>query len=479
MKWNRWRGGVHPAGRKEESSAQPIRRLPLPELLFIPLQQHVGEMAMPVVGVGQRVLKGQLLAAGQGNISAPLHAPTSGLVRALGEYPAPHPSGLPLPTLVLEVDGDDRWVDLEVAADPFALAPEDVCRRVGEAGIVGLGGATFPSAVKLELSLRRGIDTLVINGGECEPYLTSDDLLMRERAAEVITGARLIRHAVQARQVLLGVEDNKPEALAALRLAALGTEVEVQSVPSRYPMGSDKQLVKWLTGREIPAGGRAADAGVLVHNVATAYSVARALVHGQPLVSRIVTLAGGAMAHPGNWEVPFGTLISRLIEGAGGYLQTPARLVMGGPMMGMQLPRADVPVVKGCSGVLALSAAEVAERAPEPCVRCANCVRGCPQGLMPLEMAAYIRNGDLKGAQALGLKDCIGCGACSYICPSNIPLTHYFNYARNELATMARQQRKLDATRRLAEQREARFAREQARLAARRAAAMAQTEKSQ
>lgn len=459
MKLFKFRGGVHPEGRKDLSAEPPIRALPLPERLFVPLQQHIGAPAKHQVAVGDHVQKGQLLAAGVGLVSAPVHAPTSGRVIALGDFPAPHPSGLPVATLTIESDGADAWLDMEPPADPFALAPEEIAMRVGAAGIVGLGGAAFPSVVKLKLSRNSEVRVLIMNGGECEPYLTCDDRLMRERAGEVVEGIRLIRHATGAREVLVGIEDNKPEAIAAMTAAAVNTEVKVVTVPAMYPMGSEKQLIQVLTGQEVPAGGRAADIGVLVHNVGTAYAVQQALCLGRPLVSRIVTVSGGAVRAPGNLEVPIGALASDLIKASGGLSEDPARLVLGGPMMGMQLSGLEVPIIKGSGGVLALTSAEVEANRPGPCIRCSTCVRACPMGLLPLEMAARIRAGDPAGAVDWGLKDCIACGSCSYVCPSHIPLVHYFNHAKGDLAARERLKMKNEATRKLADERNERMAR--------------------
>ncbi|MDP1635366.1 MAG: electron transport complex subunit RsxC, partial [Gallionellaceae bacterium] len=326
------RGGVHPEGRKDLSAECPIRSTPLPKRLYVPLQQHIGAPATPVVNVGDHVLKGQLIAKAQGAVSAPVHAPTSGVITALGDHAAPHPSGLPVPTFTLENDGKDEWIALQGNDDPFALSPEDIATRVAAAGIVGLGGATFPSALKLNLS--RGVRTLIVNGGECEPYLTCDDRIMRERAVQIVEGIRLIAYAVSAGEVLVGIEDNKPEAIAAMQDAARGSAVRIVAMPSMYPMGSEKQIIQMLTGKEIPAGGRPADIGVLVHNVATAYAVQQAIRFGRPLVSRIVTLSGGALKTPCNVEALVGTPVKELIAVAGGYAQPAARMVLGGPMMG-------------------------------------------------------------------------------------------------------------------------------------------------
>ncbi len=455
----RW--GVHPESRKRPAADLPIAALPLPARLHLPLQQHVGSAAKPVVTVGQRVRKGEPIAQSQGNISAPLHAPTSGTVVAIADFPAPHPSGLSAPAITIEADGEERWIDLDPPADPFALAPQEIAARVAAAGVVGMGGATFPSSVKLALGKRVAVGTLVINGGECEPYLSCDDRLMRERAADAVDGMRIIRHAIGAREILCGIEDNKPQALAAMRAAAAPYgEVSIVAVPSRYPMGSDKQLIQVLTGKEVPADGRAADVGVLVHNVGTAHAVHRAVRRGEPLISRIVTVNGGAIAAPRNLEVPLGALLSELVEACGGCVEAPARLVMGGPMMGQPLPSLDVPVIKGTSGVLALTRAEVEQQREAPCIRCANCVGACPMNLLPLEMSALIRAGELEAAVDWGLKDCIACGSCSYVCPAHIPLVHYFDHAKGELAARERAKMKQEATRQLAEQRIQRMARE-------------------
>lgn len=453
------RGGVHPQGRKELSADEPIRTLPLPERLYVSLQQHVGGAATPVVKIGERVLKGQLVATSQGAISAPVHAPTSGRIAAIGDFPAPHPSGLPVPTITIEADGKDLWLDVEPHPDPFAMSPDEIAAGVGGAGIVGMGGAAFPSAVKLDISRKSGVQTLIINGGECEPYLTCDDRLMRERATEIVMGIRLIQYAVGARQAIVGIEDNKPDATLAMKYAAVGTDIRIETVPAMYPMGWDKQLTRALIGKEVPAGGRSADIGVLVHNVATAYAVQQAIVLGRPLVSRIVTVSGGAVTIPRNLEVLVGTPADAIFDRCNGFSVSPARLVMGGPMMGHEISSLHVPIIKGTSGLLALTEEEIGQITSGPCIRCSTCVRACPVGLLPLEMAARIRANEFEAAVEFGLKDCIGCGSCSYVCPAHIPLAHYFDYAKGELAAKERAKLKQEATRKLAEERTARMER--------------------
>ncbi|MEW6163862.1 MAG: electron transport complex subunit RsxC [Pseudomonadota bacterium] len=466
--------GVHPDDRKRPAADAPLRGLPLPGRLYVPLQQHIGAAARPIVLVGQKVLKGQLLAEAQGATSAAIHAPTSGTIAAIGEITAPHASGLPFAAITLAADGAERWIDSATAADdPFSLPPAEVAKRVAAAGVVGLGGATFPSALKLGLGLRAKIHTLILNGGECEPYLSCDDRLMRDYALEIVDGIRIMLHATGAQKALIGIEDNKPEAIATMTAAARAfAEIEVRPVPARYPMGSEKHLFSELTGQEVPADGRTTDLGALVHNVGTAWAVHEALRNGRPLVERIVTVNGGAIAFPGNIRVPVGALVGDVLAFAG-LKESPARLVMGGPMMGSLLPHARVPVVKGTSGILALTAAEATMADPGPCIRCGSCARACPVGLLPLEMSARIAAGELNGAVAFGLKDCLACGCCAFVCPSRIPLVQYFNHAKGELAAQGRAQLRNEAARRLAAARAERIereAKEKAEAAARRKA---------
>lgn len=467
----RW--GVHPDDHKRPAADAPLRILPPPARLYLPLHQHVGGAARPVVLVGQKVLKGELLAAAQGNISAPIHAPVSGVVSAIGEVTAPHASGLSFAAITVESDFEGRWIDTDPVADPFALAPEEIARRTALAGVVGLGGATFPAAVKFALGKRLAVSTLIVNGGECEPYLSSDDRIMRDSADQVVDGARIVMHAIGAREALVGIEDNKPEAIAAMRIAAAAyPEVKICPVPARYPMGSDKQLIQTLTGKEVPADARAAEVGVLVHNVSTCAAVHKAIRLGQPLVERIVTINGGAVAHPGNIFAPLGTLVDELLAFTG-LLAPPARLILGGPMMGTPLLHGKVPLVKGASGILAFSAQEAVIPEAGPCIRCGNCTRACPMGLLPLEMAARIRVGELDGAVDFMLSDCISCGCCAYVCPSHIPLVQYFSHAKGELAGRERAKLRSDAAKRLIDARVVRLereAREKAAAAARRKA---------
>jgi electron transport complex protein RnfC len=455
MKLFQIRGGIHPDYRKEQTSEKPIVAMPLPAALYIPLQQHIGAPAEALVAEGDLVKKGQMIARSQGAVSAPQHAPTSGRIAAVAEIPAPHPSGLPQLTIILEPDGKDEWTVLpSPIADPFTVAAQAIHARVAESGIVGMGGAAFPSAVKLTLGTQKKLDTLLLNGAECEPYLTCDDRVMREYTEEVIDGARIMAHALGAPKIIIGIEQNKPQAIAIMTKAVASIAgVEVVAVPVQYPMGSERHLVQALTGRETPARKLTADLGVVVHNVATARAVHHAVRFGRPLLSRVVTVSGGAIRDPRNVEVTIGTKVSDLVEFCGGFAVRPERLVNGGPMMGQPLPSLDVPVVKGMSGILALTAEEINDSPTNPCIRCGTCVTICPCGLSPVEMSSFIRKDNLEIAAKLGVMDCVSCGSCSWVCPSHIPLVHYFNYAKGMLNDQDRERRKNDRVKTLVEAR--------------------------
>ena len=339
--------------------------------------------------------------------------------------------------------------------------PKDISERVAAAGVVGLGGAAFPSAVKLDMRQRHELDTLVINGAECEPYVTCDDRLMREAAEEIIDGVRIMAYALAVEKVIVAIERNKPRAMAAMREAAkVDSDIRVQGVPTRFPMGSAQHLLLAVTGRETPADQRTAVVGAIVHNVATARAVSRAIRHGEPLVSRVVTVSGLGIREPANVEVPLGTPLEDLLAFCGGLHPVPSLLIGGGPMMGTPMPSLQAPVVKGTSGVLALTSAEINDGPEAPCIRCGSCVTACPCGLVPVEMAQLVRRGKLDEAKGIGLQDCISCGSCSFICPSHIPLAHYFGFAKGKLSALDRDARRQDRIRALIQARTARVERE-------------------
>lgn len=456
-------GGVHPAGRKERAAGERIRRLPLPPQLLLPMRQHIGIAAEPTVRAGTRVLKGQLigLCAGgymcKSGITAPVHAPTSGTIETVDMLPSPHPSGLPELMVALVPDGREEWAERMPRLDPQQASPDELAARIHQAGIVGLGGATFPAAAKLDARKRFPLHTLILNGAECEPYLTADDRLMREGAGNIVDGALILKRILGVPRVIVAIEDNKTEALKAMRMAAgVDPAIRIVAVPTRYPMGSEKHLIKALTGKEVPAGRLPAALGIIVNNVGTAYAAHDAVRFGQPLISRIVTVSGGAVRRPGNFEVLLGTPIAWLFEQCGGFGEPPAQLLTGGPMMGQPLPALDVPVVKGTNGVLALTRAETDPAPHRPCIRCGACVGACPCGLQPFEMAQLIRAERLDAATAAGLPDCILCGSCAYVCPSHIPLSQFFNYGKGRLMDLRNEQAHAAELKRLADEREAR-----------------------
>lgn len=471
MRLSPFRGGVHPDGFKELSASSQIVQLPLPKRLYVPLRQHAGAEATPVVQPGDKVLKGQLIGRAARGISAPVHAPSSGKVFAITDYIAPHPSGISSKTIIIETDGLDEQAPKTVPIDPFQIDGPSMSRMISEGGIVGMGGASFPAAVKLSAASRQQINTVIINGGECEPYLTADDRLMQERPEAIVLGARLVKHIVQASKVCIAVEDNKRRAIEALKqVCSQYSNVEVKVVPTLYPMGSAKQMIQAVTGLEVPAGGRSTDVGVIMQNVATAYAIAKCVAQGEALTSRVVTISGGAITHPKNVEAPIGTPIRELIEFCGGTREPHSKLIMGGPMMGQIMPSTDVPLIKGAGGVLALTQHDIGQPSASPCIRCSRCVSACPMGLVPLEMAKHAKKQDFEGAIEYGLKDCILCGSCAFVCPSHIPLVHFFQYAKGEVAYQKAGQKRMAYTKQLSDSRRIRLEKEAAAKAAAKAA---------
>ena len=430
----KFNGGVHPPQHKLESTKAPITAVTMPDRLVLPLRQHVGNMAKLQVEVGEHVLKGQLLAKADGQISAAVHAPTSGTIVSVQDRLIPHPSGLPDICITLDADRQERWIEHQ-ALDYRGLAKFEVIRRLSDAGVVGLGGATFPTHVKLREDTHRPVKTLILNGAECEPYISCDDMLMRERAEEIVRGIEIMQYLLAAETCVVGIEDNKPEAMAAMRAAAANSSVPISVVivPTIYPGGGAKQLIKVLTGKEVPSGKLPTEIGVQCFNVATAYSVHRFVNHGEPVISRIVTVTG-KVSRPGNFEVPLGMLIDRLVEVAGGATSDINGLIMGGPMMGFNLPSAQVPVVKATNCIIA-STSGMFPKQPEalPCIRCTRCADACPVNLQPQELYWFSRAQNLEKARDYQLFDCIECGCCSYVCPSNIPLVQYYRFAKSEI----------------------------------------------
>jgi len=452
-----FQGGIHPPEMKTQSNGTPLSELPLPHRFIIPLKQHIGHEGEICVVPGEKVLRGQPLTFGTGRM-LPVHAPTSGVIEDIGQHMTAHPSGLSELCIFLTPDGEDRWMPLDPLPDYRQHPRADIVQRIHDAGIAGLGGAGFPTATKLKGGLR-GVKTLIINAAECEPYITADDRLMQDYAAEVLEGSRILAWVLQAERVLIGIEDNKPEAIAALK-QALGSErdLQIRVIPTKYPSGGAKQLTRILTGMEVPHGGRSTDIGVLMQNVGTAWAVKRAIINGEPITERVVTLTGEAIAQPRNVWSRLGTPISHLLHQVG-FTPAPRQMViMGGPLMGFTLPSLDVPVVKITNCILAPSASEMGNNDEEQsCIRCSACADACPAKLLPQQLYWYSQGGDHDKARAHHIDDCIECGACAYVCPSNIPLVQYYRQEKAELRAID-----LEAKRTL--EAKARFEARQARL---------------
>lgn len=476
-----FRGGIKPDSHKGESRHAPIRQAPLPERLTVPLAQSAGKTARPVVAVGDKVLKGERIGAADDWISASVHAPTSGTVLGIEPRPMPHPSGLPVLSIVIAPDGEERWIARE-PVDYQKAAPEDVFFHLQEFGIVGLGGAVFPSHVKLKAAQHRATEDLILNGAECEPFITCDDRLMQERAAEIVAGIGILADLLQPGRVLVAIEDNKPEALAAMRAAvqAAGKTFRVVAIPTIYPTGGVKQLIRVLTGRAIPANRLPTDFGIQCFNIATAHAIWRALHHGEPLIRRVVTLTGN-VEDPGNWEAAIGTPIDQLLALAKPREDTDG-IIMGGPMMGTPLRVLDAPLIKAGNCLIARSPALFAPRPEMPCIRCGACARACPQELQPYMLYWWSRARQFDRLADYHLQDCIECGCCAYVCPADIPLVQYFRFSKGELRAEAREQKNAEQARERFEFRQFREAREKAekaeklaKAAAAQAAKLAQT----
>ncbi|MGX2039730.1 electron transport complex subunit RsxC [Methylocaldum sp. MU1018] len=452
-------GGLHLDGHKRESCRAPLAVARLPEKLIFPLQQRNGEDSKPTVAPGDRVLKGQVIARDDRPFNPPIHASSSGIVRVIEDRPLPHPSGLSGSCIVIETDGEDAAVDFAGIANYRRYSPEELRRTIYEAGIVGLGGAAFPTAVKVAPGGRK-IDTLILNGAECEPYITCDDSLLSHYPEDVLEGAKILLHILQAERCLLAVEDDMPDALAALEKAKKRGNfeaIQLIRVPAIYPTGGEKQLISVLTGREVPTRGIPADVGIVCQNVGTAAAVCNAVVRGMPLMSRIATVTGRGVKQPQNILARIGTPLADLIRQCGGYTNEAERLVLGGPMMGFDVPTDDLPLTKSANCLLVAGRNElIGEKRSLPCIRCGACAEVCPVNLLPQQLYWYGRSDQIERALDYELFDCIECGCCDYVCPSHIPLVQYFRAAKGKAVAKRREREKADHARLRFESRQAR-----------------------
>ncbi|MGL6314850.1 electron transport complex subunit RsxC [Vibrio sp. WXL103] len=456
-----FRGGIKPRGRKWLTRDKGIARHFWPKQVYMSLMLRSGVMLTPLVKVGDKVARGQVIAVGRSEMDAPLHASVNGVVTGITSHITAHPSRANSDTIIIRADQSKHWCTHTTKGNFYQLGHEAILAKIESAGVVGLGGAGFPTATKLQSARQHAVSTLVINGGECEPYLTCDDLTMRRYSAEIIAGVRLMLTATGAETAVIGVEDNKAEAFEQLSASASeDANIKVRKVPSIYPMGSERHLIKAATGITVPLGQLAMSVGVVVNNIATAQAVYHAVRFNRPLVSRTITVSGKGIQNPQNVEVPIGTPVHEILEFCGGFDHDTERLIFGGPMMGQVIASPFVPVDKCVGGILALTAEEVQAPPKQSCIRCGQCVRACPMGLMPFQMAAHTRVSAFDKAEQLGVNHCLACGACSYVCPSNIPLVQYFQHAKGVIkAGKVREQKSAEA-KRLTEARKLRLARE-------------------
>ena len=455
-------GGVHPDDKKSLSNTSVIKKPSLPELLIVPLRQHIGSDGICCVEVGDTVLKGQILSQSSSPFSVPVHAPTSGEVVAIAPHVVAHPSGLTEMCISIRPDGKDTWGDLSPIANYSKLDKNKLIEAICQAGISGMGGAGFPTHIKTSTS--KPVEFLILNGIECEPYITSDDRLMREHAWQIRQGLDILTHLIEPKAIIVAVEDNKPEAFEALNIACQDKkDYRVVSVETKYPAGGEKQLIQVVTGREVPRNGLPADVGVMMFNVGTCYAIADAILHGKPLIERIVTVTGEAVKSPSNFRALLGTPVSHLLEEAS-YTpkkQKAPKVIMGGPMMGFTLSDATIPVVKTTNCLLVPAKKElVDDNAERPCIRCSACADACPASLLPQQIFWHAKAKEYDKAEEYDLFDCIECGACAYVCPSEIPLVHYYRQAKSEIRIQRDEKNKAEKAKQRFEARKERLERE-------------------
>jgi len=436
MKLFRFPGGIHPEEKKQATAASPVQIVPLPNEATVPLGQHIGKPAKPIVDPGKPLKTGEKIGIADGYISAAIHSPVTGTVKSVSAVP--YPAGGLGPAITIEVNKNEEWELLPKHTDWREITAPILIETIQAAGIVGLGGATFPTAVKLSPPPGIEINTLIINGAECEPLLTADDRLMIEHAAEIAEGINILKHILGVKRAIVGIEENKPEAVERLCQAAAGS-FEVVPLSTRYPQGGEKQLIFALLGREVPSGKLPLAVGVVVQNVGTAFAIREAIVSGKPLVERIVTVTGGALVTPGNFRVRVGTSLRHLFELAGGDEKQLRKVVLGGPMMGRAITGLDFPVTKGTSGVLFLTSDEVALTRQYPCINCGRCGQVCPMNLLPRRLEIFTDNNEINEIKKENALDCMECGSCSYICPAKRELVQKIQLGKRMIWEAERQ----------------------------------------
>ncbi len=433
ISFSNFRGGIHPPDRKELSAAKPIAETRSPVRVVIPLSQHLGAPCKPVVTIDQEVKKGELIGEATGFVSAPVHSSVSGKVLAIGEFP--NAMGRMVTSVVIENNNKEEWTILKDNPDYMGLSPDEMKEKIKNAGIVGMGGAAFPTVVKLSPPKEKPIDTVILNGAECEPYLTGDYRLMLERPHEIIEGLKILMKVLGVYKGFVGIEDNKPDAVKAMEEAVQGQDnIKVCALPTKYPQGAEKMLIRSITDREVPPKALPMDVRVVVQNVSTSFAIFEAVRYGKPLIERVVSVTGEGINEPKNLQVKIGTLLSHLIEECGGLKSENVKVISGGPMMGFAVSDLDIPVTKGTSGIVALTEGEIVHSEDfGPCIRCGRCIDVCPMGLMPSMLSVYSEKGMYEGAKEYNLFDCFECGSCAFVCPSKRPIVQLVRLAKSQV----------------------------------------------